>query len=102
MVWEGNKPNTLPRVEDDRLAELAEDRTGWNAIQGPRAMTDLETLAILDELRAWRKYKLTNEEKGTLAAIRCGIEQDGNNWPVSSAQTQRAIAVLEKMCGGKS
>lgn len=54
------------RVSDDRLAELAADRTGFDLCSGPNRISLVEELSIIDELRAWRKYKLTDEEKGTL------------------------------------
>ena len=90
MAWDGNKPNTLPRLEDRRLAELADDRTGWDAIQGPHALSDVETLSLIDELRAWRKYKLTDEEKAALRDVCSGLP--GIASPV-------ALAAFDKLLG---
>lgn len=67
--WPGNKPNTLPRLSDDRLAELVADRTGWDLYHAPTSATPEELLSGLDELRAWRRYKLTDEEKVNLRAL---------------------------------
>jgi hypothetical protein len=89
MVWDGNKPGTLPRVTDDRLTELAADRTAFEAMTGARPMTDLELLAVVDELRAWRKYKLTDAEKAALDVLREAFCETGDRHDIAWATIDR-------------
>jgi hypothetical protein len=70
-----NERDTLPRVSDERLDDLAEDRTGWTldfGIWGKSSrevlpMTAIETLSLIDEVRrarAWAREIKSKEGAG--------------------------------------
>lgn len=70
-----NERDTLPRVPDERLDELAEDRTGWtltcgvwgNGVRTIESISGREILSLIDEVRrarAWaREIKAREEER---------------------------------------
>lgn len=60
---------SIPKLSDERLAFLAEDRTGFRTESYPDAMTRDEVLSVIDELRSWRRYRLTAPEKQAIREL---------------------------------
>jgi hypothetical protein len=61
-----------PPLSDSRIAALREDRSGEAISQGGGDVDPLSTdeaLSLLDEVAAWRRYKLSDEEKSALANV---------------------------------
>lgn len=53
------------RVSDERLALVAADPTGFDT----NVLSIDELIGLVRELVAWRKYKLSDEEKRALGAV---------------------------------
>jgi hypothetical protein len=69
-LYKPSSPGAAGRLPDERLAWLAGDRTGARFTDFAEGTTFEERLAIVDELIAWRRYKLTDEEKVALRTVR--------------------------------
>ncbi len=79
-----------PRLTDERIAELRWDRTGLRCSRGSGEIDQLtwdEMLSLLDEVAAWRHYKLTDEEKTALRRLADGLTDEHST----------ALAVLRRI-----